>query len=266
VYVLLQEIVGDTSHVSSIKQYQRQRNGRAAFKALALHNMGNSKWDKVVEDAEAMVNTRRWDGRNSRYPLKAHVNKHCEANNDFERASQSITYMPPDQTTRVRRLLNSIQCKDASAVSAKATIQADSVKKNDFELATDFLLLMTPKPTANVREQRVSAYSTSTSTSESNSNRYYSRQEWNSMSNEEKQTILKKRKGSKIGAGTGKGAKRNKNLKAKIAALQQQVDEQTQTIASMSSKEDNVKLPPEPKVKVALKPALKPPSGFTQRS
>jgi hypothetical protein len=262
VYVLLQEIVGDSSHVSSIKQFQRQRNGREAFKALTLHNMGNSKWDKVVEDAETMVNNRRWDGRNSRYPLKAHINKHREANNDFVRASQTITYVPPDEHTKVRRLLNSIQCKDATIVSAKTTILADNVKKNDFELAADFLMLMAPAPTPNVREQRIMAYSTSTS--EGGGNRYYTKDEWRNLSSDERQSIIKKRKGVRFGAGTGKTAKRNKSFKAKIAALQQQVNEQTQTIASMSSSE-KVSLPPTPKVTMALKPALKPPSGFTQR-
>ena len=42
VYRILQEILGNSIHMSSIKPMQRRRDGRAAFQALNLHNMGDS--------------------------------------------------------------------------------------------------------------------------------------------------------------------------------------------------------------------------------
>ena len=70
VYRLIQDTVADISHISSIKPYQRSRDGRKAYEALVLHNMGNSKWEKVVEEAESMVTTRFFNGKNVGYPLK----------------------------------------------------------------------------------------------------------------------------------------------------------------------------------------------------
>ncbi len=83
VFRLLQEVLAGTQHMSSIKPFQARRDGRGAFEALKLHNMGNSKWEKVCEVAEALVTQRVWDGRNSRFPLKSHIAKHREAHNDF---------------------------------------------------------------------------------------------------------------------------------------------------------------------------------------
>ena len=48
---LLQDILADTSHMSSMKPFQRTRDGRGSFQAIQRHNMGNSKWDNVIEDA-----------------------------------------------------------------------------------------------------------------------------------------------------------------------------------------------------------------------
>ena len=73
---LLQYILADTSHMSSMKPFQRTRDGRGAFQDTQRHNMGKYKWDKVLEDAESMVQTRAWNGKNSILPLKAHINKH----------------------------------------------------------------------------------------------------------------------------------------------------------------------------------------------
>jgi hypothetical protein len=52
VFCLLQDALAGTQHISLIKPYQRKRDGRGAFLALKLHNLGNSKWEKVIEVAE----------------------------------------------------------------------------------------------------------------------------------------------------------------------------------------------------------------------
>ena len=122
-----------------------------------LHNLGNSKWEKVVEVAETYVNNRSWDGKNARFSIKSHLSKHREAHNDFIRASQHINYALPNETTRVQRLLRSIQCKDGTILSAKTTILADPIKKNDFEQAADFLLLVAPASVGRSKDYNISA-------------------------------------------------------------------------------------------------------------
>ena len=77
-----------------MKPFQKTRYGRGAFQAIQRHNMGDSKWDKVLEDAEFIVQTRVWNGKNSRFLLKAQIYKHKEAHNYFVRASQHVDYKP----------------------------------------------------------------------------------------------------------------------------------------------------------------------------
>ena len=78
--------------------------------------------------------------------MKIHINRHREAYNDLSRASQHIKYAPPNETSRVRYLLNSLQTNDPTIYSAKTTIKADSVKKDDVEMAADFILITAPPP------------------------------------------------------------------------------------------------------------------------
>ena len=54
---LLQDIIADTSHMLSMNPFQRTRDGRGAFQYIQYHNMENFKWDKVLEDAELIVQT-----------------------------------------------------------------------------------------------------------------------------------------------------------------------------------------------------------------
>jgi len=146
--------------------------------------------DKVVEQAEILVNRRIWDGKNSRYSLKNHITRHIEAPNDFVRAGQHIPYVEPGENTRVRHLLRSIQCKDAVIISSKTTIQADAAKQNDFELASDFLLLMAPLPTPNACYHKVSGVHGSDDKKrhfkKKTETHYYKANEWHRLTSEEK--------------------------------------------------------------------------------
>ena len=74
---------------------------------------------------------------------------------DLVRASTQINYVPPNEASRVRYLLGSIQTNDATILSAKTTILADAIKKNDFEEAADFLMITAPDPKANASHELV---------------------------------------------------------------------------------------------------------------
>ena len=54
-----------TRYMSDLKTFQRQRDGRGALEALELHNMGNSKWDPIVSEAESKVLTFKCNGKNN---------------------------------------------------------------------------------------------------------------------------------------------------------------------------------------------------------
>ena len=65
VFQTLQDMVAGTSFESSIKSHQRARDGRAAYLALMKHNLGSSKWDRILEDAEAYVLKKRMERKKS---------------------------------------------------------------------------------------------------------------------------------------------------------------------------------------------------------
>ena len=46
-----------------LKPFKKRRDGRGALAALDLHNMGNSKWDSIVSEAESKVLTFKWNGK-----------------------------------------------------------------------------------------------------------------------------------------------------------------------------------------------------------
>ena len=124
--------------MASITRYQTREDGRDAYFALIRHNLGSEKWEKMVKNAQKVLNQRIWNGKNSRYSLKIHISRHREAFNDMERASEHIAFVPPNETSRVRYLLSSIETQDPTITSCKTTINGDPVKKNDFERAADF--------------------------------------------------------------------------------------------------------------------------------
>ena len=128
-YNLLSAHLGNTSAMTSITRHARRRNGRAAYNDLVTHNMGSVKWEKTVEAAEKVLTSRIWNGKNARYPLRIHIARHREAFNDLKRAEAQITYVAPNETSRVRYLLTSIQTADPTICAGKTTIQADPDKR-----------------------------------------------------------------------------------------------------------------------------------------
>lgn len=252
--------------MASITRHQRSRDGRQAYLDLVTHNLGSAKWEKTVEAAEQVLSSRVWNGKNSRYPLKVHIARHREAYNDLVRASHQITYVPPNETSRVCYLLTSIQTSNPTLCSAKTTIQADPTKKDDFETASDFIMTVAPAPRPQQgRNQRIAALKTSqnrrgkvkTGPKTGVEVRFYRRHEWSKLSREEQDEVRELRQEELKQQGTKRKASETESTK--IAALETQLKEQAVKIAALTSTKE-VELPPKPKGN-----PLKPPPGFTQR-
>ena len=263
VFRILSNALASTSAMASISKHQRKRDGRKAYLDLIMHHMGSSKWEKVVENAEKLLTTRIWNGKNARYPLRIHISKHREAFNDLTRAADQIDYNVPNDIHRVRYLLNSITTTDATIISAKTTIQADPTKRNNFEEAADFLLITAPetKHNNNNKLQRISATKLGKIRTGPNTGveiRFYKRHEWMKLKPEERQEVMDSRKGGKKKR-KGDDDHDNNEYTKRIKALESQLEERNMTISKLST---NTPLPPPPK---STNP-LKPPTGFTQRT
>ena len=267
---ILSKALSGTASMASITQYQSKGDGRKAYLALVTHNLGSNKWEHMVDLAEKMLNQRKWDGKNSRYPLKLHVARHREAFNDMERASEHIAFNVPNGTSRVRYLLNSIESDNPTLCSCKTTIQADSIKKNDFEKAVDFLLTNAPKSKVN-QTHKISAIKSTKKTGKKGKVktgpktgvelRFYKRKEWMDLTQEQRDECIEIRRESREKRKL-EDAERT-DYSAKIAALESKVKAQELTISTLTSNSSNQTptLPPVPN-----KNPLQPPNGFTQRS
>jgi hypothetical protein len=271
VFALLQEMVRDTPMASSLKRHQRTRDGRSSYLSLVQHNLGSAQWDKIILKAEEVQSTRVWNGKNSRYSLRRHVDMHRDAFNDMTRASENVGYEVPNERTRVTRLLRSVQANHmASIAAAKTTIEATPAKRDDFELAADFLILNAPTNRSITQDQRISMvgqeYEGESKTLDDLSgvkvdDRFYTQKEYKTLSNDQKSKLkLLREKRDKSGRGNqgGKrkgGAKQNNNssakkykklkgenkgLKQRIAALETKVNggEDGNDTDSSSSDED----------------------------
>mmetsp|Transcript_642 Transcript_642/g.1028 ORF Transcript_642/g.1028 Transcript_642/m.1028 type:complete len:297 (-) Transcript_642:90-980(-) len=160
VFQVIQVMVTGTSYEASIKAHRRGRDGCSAYLLLVMHNMGSSKWDKVIDDCKTYLLKSEWNGKNYRFSLKNHITKHREAHNELTRASKIVTYELPNEHTRVSRLLKSIISKDPAILAAIVGIQGNPEKRNDFELASDFLLLNAPSAKEIEANYRISAVGT----------------------------------------------------------------------------------------------------------
>lgn len=245
VFQILQDMVSGRSFESSIKQFQRTQNGRSAYLALCQHNMGSAKWDKIVQEAETYVMKREWDGKNARFTLKSHINKHREANNDMVRAADHIAYEVPNEHTRVK----SITSTNGTVLAAVTNIHADPNRRGNFEAAADFLLLTTEmqKGSTNASggggRQRISAIKQGGGSKANACKgetgvelRYHKRHEYRKLNEEQKEELTawreEKRNKSKNG-----GSNDTDDMKQQVAALQQSMASLAQTIAALNTQQ-----------------------------
>ena len=225
VFQIIQDMVAGTTFESSIKAHQRGRNGRGAYLSLCQHNMGSSKWDKILEDAETYVMKREWNGRNHRFSLRAHISRHREAHNEMTRAAQHVDYELPNDHTRVGRLIKSITSKEPAIVSAITHIQGSDTQRDDFELAAEFLLLMAPAQTNANQSHRISSVKNDKSKGKGKTGkdtgvelRYYTKREYSKLSHDERKELAELRR-----ANNSNDSKNNASTKKTISALEQQV-------------------------------------------
>ena len=240
VYQILQDMVSGTSFESSIKTFQRSRDGRGAYLALCQHNLGSSKWDKIVEDAETYVMKREWNGKNPRFNLRAHISKTREAYNDMIRASQFISFQVPNEHTRVGRLIKSITSKDPAIVSAITHIHGNPQQRSNFELAADFLLLTAPSTQHQNSTHRVSAATTGNKPKGPKTGielRYYKSSEYNNLNADQRAELRELRKADRKKRKGNTNTSENSN---EVAALKTQMAElETRLIAAIASNQEN---------------------------
>ena len=248
--------LSETEYLTSLKPFQKARDGRGALLALETQNLGDSKWDMLIKKAEQTVLNFPWNGKNNKYTLERHIVSHRAAHNDMVRASESTPYQPPNNHTRVQRLLNSIVSTDIKVVSAVTTILVDSGKRDDFEEAADFLLLAAPIPV-----QEMNLNHTVSGVSEGNNSgfeiqevgssgvelRYYDRAAFLALPRDQKEELKAWNAKRKLDQGQeSRTSKSRKKMKSTISSLESQIEELKATISAATTSITVLPPPPPP--------------------
>ena len=154
VYDYLEEATRNTTFSATIKPFEAARNGRSAHSAILSQHAGEDKWQKELKEQETMIKTRKWKG-NSNFSHEKFVEQHRAAYISMQQCSNHVAYQLPNEQTRVRHLMEAIECNDPQLQAALAAIRldkdGDNAKCNNFENAVAYLL-----PTCPVSRKRKS--------------------------------------------------------------------------------------------------------------
>ena len=210
VFALLSDALKNSIHSTTLRPFSMRRDGREAFNALVKQNLGSSKWDEEIKKAETTVMSSQWNGRSSRIPLRKHIINHRIVHNMMMHTSQHIAYTPPDETTRVKHLLKSIESNDTTIIAAITAIKADSTKLTDFDEASNFLVTTLPPPkNFETGFHNVSTFTTNTGRIGVEL-RYHKRDSFERLSAEQKQELQSWREKETHNSNHGPGNNRDK--------------------------------------------------------
>ena len=81
--------LGGTSYDAFTKLFQKTSDRCKACLALFAHHAGKDKLVKILRDAKAYVNERKWDGTTSQL-LQSHIEKCRECYVDIKNATEHI--------------------------------------------------------------------------------------------------------------------------------------------------------------------------------
>ena len=250
VFNLLNDGLAGSGYISSIQPFSRRKNGREAYKALVLHNLGSAKWDKVAEDADRKLTKVEWNGKSQRFTLLRHLTSHRNAHNDLVRSSRFIDYQVPSESQRVKRLFASIKSTDSRIESVRVQVLSDPRGLgNDFERCADLLLLASPTNPSqgpNPNGHRISAINTDKNRKKRDSSKlasrgksgvelcYHRKSDYDKLNKAQKYELYEWQLANK------KAKHSSSDDKHKISAMQQQIDD-LKALVKSNNKDDDKK-------------------------
>ena len=217
----LEEVYAGTHVHPTLKAFKKKKDGRGAWMAIVSQYMSSERWREELKVQERIVTKRVWKG-NSSYTLEDHAATHRNANSVMDHAGDEgvVDFNSPEQRRRVERILDSIECKDAQLLAAMANVRQDNGPEgmmNNFEKAVAYLIPCCPVA-PNRKKQRMSAQISSLEMKKGKGNsgvefRFYKRQEYMKLSDEQKQELKEYREAK--GMSVKSDAKKNTFKKRK---------------------------------------------------
>jgi hypothetical protein len=184
-----------------IKPYKKSHDGRGAFMALYNHYLGSNNVDNMAGTAEKTLANLVYRGQSARYGIEQHILAHKAAQVMLEGLMEH-GYQGIDQKSMVRFLMDSIKTTKLDA--PKAQIMASPELRTNFDacatLFKDFVSQVNVNDHSN--EHQVSTL-TGIILADT---RYVPTEQWNALSQDEKEAVDDARKNArklnKDGAGS----------------------------------------------------------------
>ena len=232
-WTLLYAIFKEHAAYQYMKPYSKEKDGLKAYKALRDHYLGPNNVNNMAADLEKQFSTLNYSGETRRWNFEKYVNKHVELWNVAEDL-KVYGYSGIDPTSRVRRLLSGI--KTDKLQNVKVNILASTSLQGDFDrcvcLFKDFIAQMKADSSSSGTAQIAATGSSSQNrgrgrggnsnhnnnnhSGNSNGNngrgrrrdhaqvssatvedRYYTKEEYNGLSHEQKKALFKIREAKK---------------------------------------------------------------------
>ena len=145
-YYLLEEATWGTPYATSIKPFQRAKDGRGAWVALTSQYAGKDKWEAEIKKQEQLLHTRIWKGQ-SNFSLEHFISQHRNAYVSMLACAEHVQYQLPNEHSHIGFLLDAIKCADAGLQATVASVKTDNGlngMRNNFEQAAAHLLPYDP--------------------------------------------------------------------------------------------------------------------------
>ena len=156
VFELIETAVRGTAVAASIAPFRRERDGRKAFIAIRAQHAGKDVWDKLVKEAETILQTRKWTGTTN-VTLAQHMGKHRQAFITLTECAEHLPVNVPNERSRVTHLMESIQSTDPTVLAALAAVRQDEGDKRvNFESSFAYLVVVCPVEAKLAKKGKVS--------------------------------------------------------------------------------------------------------------
>ena len=143
VYSLIEQAARTSSFLSTIKSFEKRKNGRGAWLALITAHVGDSKWEEILADNNKWLINARWNGK--KYALESFVAQHRQKFEQMKEASLHVTFQVPTEHTRVGYVLDGIETDSPALHAAIATVRNDKLgARQDFDAASAILVPSDP--------------------------------------------------------------------------------------------------------------------------
>ena len=129
---------------ATIAPYRRSQDGRGAILAIMSQHAGRHVWDKIVKEANSVLQSRTWSGTSS-ITLLQHISGQRKAHIQLIEAADHAPANVPNARQRVTYLLDSLKTEHPKVLACIAAVEQDETgKRVSFEDAATFLLPSCP--------------------------------------------------------------------------------------------------------------------------